>query len=147
MKMADSDNDQQDQIGHAGEPRPPALPEAFLFVENPADFRDPASAVVRIPRGIRSKQKLFSIFSTALRFPSYFGWNWDAFEECLTDLSWLRADQPVLIIHEDLPFGSGGENRGIYLAVLRHAAKNKSCTGNHVLRVVLPSEFQAELAQ
>jgi hypothetical protein len=78
--------------------------------------------VVRIPRGIRSKQKLLAILADKLHFPRYFGHNWDALEECLRDLSWLPPDQLVVIRHDDLPFGSGGENRASYLDVLREAA-------------------------
>ena len=33
-------------------------------------------------------------FSTKLEFPSYFGRNWDAFEDCLRDFGWRPLDQP-----------------------------------------------------
>ena len=92
-----------------------------MFLENPAEFKDPASVVVRIPAGLRSKQKLFTVLADKLRFPAYFGWNWDALEECLRDLSWLPPEMGIAIVHDGLPFGSGGQNRGIYLAVLRSA--------------------------
>lgn len=77
----------------------------------------PNARQVRVPRGIRSKQKLFAIFARALRFPSYFGWNWDAFEECLLDLSWLPPELPIVVVHEALPFGET-ENRETYLSIL-----------------------------
>jgi len=84
-----------------------APPCVFVFTESPDDFRNPAAIIVRIPRGVRSKQKLFAIYAKALRFPRYFGWNWDAFEECLSDLTWLPAEQSIAITHEELPFGPG----------------------------------------
>jgi len=34
----------------------------------------------------------------ALRFPDWFGGNWDALEDCLSDLSWVTADGYVLLI-------------------------------------------------
>ncbi|WP_281066504.1 barstar family protein [Streptomyces sp. PvR006] len=37
-------------------------------------------------------------FDEALKFPSYFGWNWNAFNDCLRDLQWLASDHHVLII-------------------------------------------------
>ena len=33
-----------------------------------------------------------------MQFPPHFGHNWDALEDCLTDLSWLHADGFVLLI-------------------------------------------------
>jgi hypothetical protein len=81
---------------------------------------------VRIPAGVRSKQKLLGILAERLRFSGYFGWNWDALEECLNDLCWLDEGQRVAIVHEDLPFGAGGEHRRTYLQILASvAARNK----------------------
>ncbi len=33
-----------------------------------------------------SSNEFFREISTAMRFPYYFGWNWNAFDECITDL-------------------------------------------------------------
>src|SRR5262245_61999436 len=93
-----------------------------------------AALIVRIPRGIRSKEKLLAILADKLHFPRYFGYNWDALEECLRDLSWLPANQPVSIVHEDLPFGEG-ENRATYLDILSKAA----APGGR-LKVILPQQ-------
>lgn len=40
---------------------------------------------------VTTKNELLDAFATALDFPSYFGRNWDALNDCLTDLSWLDA--------------------------------------------------------
>jgi RNAse (barnase) inhibitor barstar len=39
---------------------------------------------------------LLNHVATALRFPKDFGHNWDALEECLTDLEWVDADGYVI---------------------------------------------------
>lgn len=41
--------------------------------------------------GARDKATLLQRFATALDFPFWFGHNWDALDDCLTDLDWLPA--------------------------------------------------------
>jgi hypothetical protein len=47
--------------------------------------------------GILTKQGFLRSAAKAMQFPSYFGQNWDAFEECLTDFEWCTAMGYVLI--------------------------------------------------
>jgi RNAse (barnase) inhibitor barstar len=42
-------------------------------------------------RNVKQKADLLNIISQEMRFPSYFGHNWDALDECLRDLSWLPS--------------------------------------------------------
>jgi len=48
-------------------------------------------------RGARSKTSFLDAAAEAMSFPNYFGRNWDAFEECINDLSWAPARGYVLI--------------------------------------------------
>ncbi|SRR5713226_872652 len=61
---------------------------------------DSVSVAVRFLRGrkMTTVSALFDEFVAALQFPPYFGENWDAFEECITDLSWLPADCYILVV-------------------------------------------------
>ena len=47
-------------------------------------------------KNITRKEQLLNHAATALRFPADFGHNWDALEECLTDLEWVDADGYIL---------------------------------------------------
>ena len=47
---------------------------------------------------------LFDEFAAALQFPYYFGYNGNAFDECLTDLSWLPAKMYILSIFDSSSF-------------------------------------------
>jgi hypothetical protein len=38
--------------------------------------------------------------AAALQFPPHFGGNWDALNDCLGDLSWLRAEGLVLCLRD-----------------------------------------------
>lgn len=56
--------------------------------------------IARIIRGERctTEQKCFQEWAAALQFPYYFGSNWDAFDECITDLEWLPAKGYIFIV-------------------------------------------------
>ena len=43
---------------------------------------------------------LFNEFALKLKFPDYFGGNWDAFDECLNDLDWLDCHHYILFIKD-----------------------------------------------
>lgn len=48
--------------------------------------------------GIVTKDAFLQVVSRALQFPDYFGMNWDAFEDCITDLSWFSSRGYVFVI-------------------------------------------------
>jgi RNAse (barnase) inhibitor barstar len=47
-------------------------------------------------KNITRKEQLLNHTATAMHFPKSFGHNWDALEECLTDLEWVDAEGYVL---------------------------------------------------
>ena len=58
--------------------------------------------VVRIAiKNARDKLAFLKSVAEALQFPSYFGQNWDAFYDCLTDLA-QRAGDSLVIAFDDL---------------------------------------------
>ena len=48
--------------------------------------------------GARGKSDLLDRFAKALSFPAHFGKNWDAFNDCLTDMQWLDGKGWVVIV-------------------------------------------------
>lgn len=71
---------------------PPAEEIAPIAAEN--DFR-----LFRIDgRRVTDKAGFLRAVARTLEFPDYFGENWDALEECLTDLEWVRASGFVVYL-------------------------------------------------
>lgn len=47
---------------------------------------------------VNNKQQVLQAIAAALEFPEYFGMNWDALYDCLTDMSWRRARGCVVLL-------------------------------------------------
>lgn len=56
---------------------------------------------------VHDKQGFTGLVAKALAFPDWFGGNWDAFEDCLGDLSWHPAPGYVLLLEHGKHFGAG----------------------------------------
>jgi hypothetical protein len=94
-----------------------------------------------LPAQLRSKAELLDRLASGLRFPSYFGHNWDALEECLGDLSWLKAER-IVLRHADVPpLGSESERR-VYLRILEWAARESK-----KLIIFFPSSCREEVIE
>lgn len=49
---------------------------------------------------VKDKSTLLEALNRTMRFPGYFGGNWDALEECLRDLEWSPAEGYVILYEE-----------------------------------------------
>jgi RNAse (barnase) inhibitor barstar len=47
---------------------------------------------------MRTRESLFDEVAAALQFPEYFGENWYAFADCLSDMAWWPADRRRIIV-------------------------------------------------
>jgi len=115
----------------------------FLDRPGEADFGD--ARIVRVPAGILRKRELLTVIARGLNFPKYFGWNWDALEECLCDLSWIETPRRIVLMHEGLPFQPDWENRSIYLSILKDAVGSSEPSQPHELIVVFPEYCRGEV--
>lgn len=102
----------------------------FLFYKDEFPSIGSKALLVRIPIGLSSKQQFLEFFAEQLRFPSYFGMNWDAFDECLSDLGWLDVPE-VVLMHADVPLADAHADRRNYLSILY-----KVCGEHNVVRVM-----------
>lgn len=118
---------------------------SFQFSDDiPADSNGSA-LIVRIPARLNRKRKLLAEYARQLRLPGYFGWNWDAFEECLRDLTWLEGITQVTIFHRDVPFANSPDLQEIYLSILRDRVR-EHFPGSKPVAVVFPVAAQRQLS-
>ncbi|MFO0775285.1 MAG: barstar family protein [Nitrospiraceae bacterium] len=86
----------------------------------------------------RTKADLLRAMARAFAFPDYFDPNWDALEECLTDLEWFPADGYILVIdHADDVLADEPAERATWLAILRAAGDFWADSHQRVFRTLL----------
>ncbi len=100
-----------------------------------------SAVVAELPADIGSKAALLDELAQRLRFPDYFGTNWDALEECIRDLSWLPAG-PVVLRHTDMPLADDAANLRTYLSILGDAVEKWLGSRDREFIVFFPRETQ-----
>jgi len=53
---------------------------------------------------ISDKNNFLNVFSISMKFPTYFGNNWDAFEECITDFEGQNPNGIIIVYENFLHF-------------------------------------------
>jgi len=103
--------------------------------------------IARIPLdGVHDKRALLAAIAQVLEFPEWFGGNWDALEDCLTDLSWRRAGGHLLVLEGAQRLAR--DDFGILVDVLSSSAEYWAERGRPFLALIvngpasLPSLFR-----
>ena len=83
-------------------------------------------SIVKLDLGrARGKTGLLGLLAKTLKFPKYFGRNWDALHDSLTDLGWLNAKGWLVIITNGKSFAERhNEHFATAVEVLRAAAEH-----------------------
>jgi RNAse (barnase) inhibitor barstar len=68
----------------------------------------------------KSKQDLFDTFKAVLRFPDYFTYNWDSFEEVINDMKLPKHTMILLTFYRAL-LKENKEDKLIFLEIIRAA--------------------------
>jgi hypothetical protein len=119
------------------------VPDDFSFYNERSTEASSEAVIAEVPTSIGSKATLLAELARRLRFPGYFGYNWDALEECLLDLNWI-SEPSVVIRHSELPSLHADELR-TYVAILRRAAKHWSGNGTRELTVMFPTSAKKQV--
>ena len=75
-------------------------------------------------KNISRKEQLLNHVATAMHFPKDFGHNWDALEECLTDMDWVDADGYVIYYEHIEALQATGDQFDTFVEILRDAVQS-----------------------
>lgn len=92
----------------------------FHYYASPADpGRHVSAFVATLPGGLTDVRSLLAVLGALLRFPPYYGMNFDAFWDCVRDLDGIE-EHVVILVHRDVP-DIPEERLQIYIELLRDA--------------------------
>lgn len=100
--------------------------------------KNPEVLLLDVP-SFSTKTQLMNWYAENLYFP-YFGYNWDALNDCLWDLSWIPT-RDIWLYHDHLPDLAHDDLR-IYLEILEAAAVGWADEGEHNLRVIFAPHLE-----
>jgi RNAse (barnase) inhibitor barstar len=113
-----------------------SVEQPFLFSHH---WPGETTTRVVLPPGLSTKAALLNVLAQEFMFPDYFGENWDAFEECIRDLSWL-PDGDVALEHADVPLASNARDLHTYLSILREVVEGARLSVTGRFHVTFPPE-------
>jgi len=88
-------------------------------------------------KAISRKEQLLNHAATAMHFPDYDGGNWDAFEECVTDLSWVEAEGCVLYYdHFDALQANHPEQLETFVEIMKDAVRELKADGRTMIALL-----------
>lgn len=86
---------EHDRVAFSGGEQRKAAVTAIPASDLPAEARETLHLI---------KEQFLRHAANSMHFPEYFGNNWDAFQDCATDMSWHEADGFVILYAEPEPF-------------------------------------------
>lgn len=104
------------------------------------------SRVLFVPADLNDKSALIAWYSSALGMPEQITGNWDAFDECLRNLSWIKEHKLVLY-HDSVPLKSSANDQQIYLGVLADTVRDWKPGEAHEVEVVFAPDCAAQLVE
>ena len=118
--------------------------QPFEFTSDIASLKRKSVRVLEVPMELSDKDALFRWYADALDMPEYFGANWDALDECLRDLSWVK-ERRLVLFHRDVPLAANLKDRNNYVEVLANAATDWKPGEDHELVVAFDPACELKL--
>lgn len=119
--------------------------DVFRFIDGPVSYDTGKVFFVRLDPLISNTDELLRFLYYLLWFPGYFGFNWNALEDCLRDFSWV-SEEKIIIVHDALPNISNDDLK-IYLEILRDTVLDWYGYEQHTLKVVFQKKDRERITK
>jgi len=113
--------------------------ERVSFIDNPETYFNNGKFLAFLPKTNR-EDELHIKLNEALRFPDYYGENWNALYDCLRDFSWIDK-KGIALVHTTLPNLSDEELR-TYIEIIFDASQDWKDGEEHYFKVIFPKETE-----
>lgn len=123
----------------AGPPRVHLVPELDPCARLAADELEFRTYTVELDR-VDGKAGLMQSVDAAMRLPGYFGRNWDALLDVLTDSSWDRAPGYLLILEGSQPLARTARKEFVQFVEILVEATIRMYRYGHGLHAIVPGE-------
>jgi len=111
----------------------------IYFIKEPTAYWDNAEFVAFLPK-VNGQDELHSKLSEVLRFPDYYGDNWNALYDCLRDFNWIEKEG-IVLVHTELP-NLPNEDLKVYVDILFDAMQDWKEGEGHYFKVIFPEESE-----
>lgn len=116
-----------------------AYTDSILFMSKPSEFELRDSFIASLPK-INGVKHLFDELAEKLRFPNYFGGNWDAVNDCLNDFAWIE-EKNIIVIHES-SINLKKKDFDIYIDILYNTILSWLSDEKHSFKVIFRTDYQ-----
>ncbi|WP_241593090.1 barstar family protein [Rosenbergiella epipactidis] len=106
----------------------------FKFSDGSVSYDTGEVFFARLDPLIANTDELLRSLYYLLWFPGYFGFNWNALEDCLSDLDWIN-EKKIVIVHDNLP-NIPSEDLNIYIKILKDVVLDWKNDEQHTLEVI-----------
>ncbi len=93
---------------------------------------------------IEKKDQFFNHAAVAMKFPSHFGKNWDAFYDCLTDLAWIKGEHYAIYFDHTDAFAEHHESELETLVEIFQDAVDFWSGEDRAMLVLLSGKYPAD---
>jgi RNAse (barnase) inhibitor barstar len=109
------------------------------FLKKPSTYFNEAEFLAYLSK-VENENDLFSKLSNVLKFPDYFGDNWNALYDCLRDFNWIEKEG-IALIHTEMP-NLSEEGLKTYVEILFDTVQDWKEDEEHYFKVIFPEETE-----